>query len=113
MERKHYGAIDGLRTIACIGIMMMHVRANSGYEVFGFVYNTVIPSFTNFTFLFMTISAFGMCCGYYEKMLMVSWNYLGFMAKGFRKSFHFSVCLYCWMWCFHRHVRHSMRLLRT
>ena len=29
---------------------------------------------------------------------MVSWNYLGFMAKGFRKSFHFSVCLYCWMW---------------
>ena len=48
MERKHYGAIDGLRTIACIGIMMMHVRANSGYEVSGFVYNT--PTVSVFEF---------------------------------------------------------------
>lgn len=24
----------------------------------------IIPSFTNFVFLFMTVSAFGMCCGY-------------------------------------------------
>lgn len=28
MERKRYDAIDGLRTIACIGIVMMHVKAN-------------------------------------------------------------------------------------
>lgn len=89
MERKHYGAIDGLRTIACIGIMMMHVRANSGYEVFGFVYNTVIPSFTNFTFLFMTISAFGMCCGYYEKMLNGQLELSRFYGKRFQKILPF------------------------
>lgn len=63
MERKHYGAIDGLRAIAAIGIVMMHVASNNSYEISGFVYEQVIPSFTNFVFLFMTVSAFGMCCG--------------------------------------------------
>lgn len=33
MERKHYGAIDGLRTIACVGIVMMHLRANNAYAI--------------------------------------------------------------------------------
>lgn len=56
MDRKYYGAIDGLRTIACIGIVMMHVRANNAYEISGFIYNDIIASFTNFVFLFMAIS---------------------------------------------------------
>lgn len=33
MEKKHYGAIDGLRTIACIGIVMMHVASNNSYDI--------------------------------------------------------------------------------
>lgn len=69
MEKKHYGAIDGLRAIAAIGIVMMHVASNNSYEISEFVYEQVIPSFTNFVFLFMTVSAFGMCCGYYEKII--------------------------------------------
>lgn len=69
VKKIHYGSIDGLRTIACFGIVMMHVAANNNYDITGFFYNTVISSFTNFVFLFMTISAFGMCCGYYERML--------------------------------------------
>ena len=69
MEKRHYGAIDGLRMIAAFGIAMMHIRANSNYEIAGYVYKQVIPSFTNFVFLFMTVSAFGMCCGYYDKIL--------------------------------------------
>lgn len=69
MERKRYDAIDGLRTIACLGIVMMHMRANNTYEISGFVYDGIIASFTNFVFLFMVISAFGMCCGYLDKML--------------------------------------------
>lgn len=32
-EKKHYEAIDGLRTIACIGIVMMHIRANNSYTI--------------------------------------------------------------------------------
>lgn len=67
--KKHYDAIDGLRTIACIGIVMMHIQANNAYIISGFIYNDLIASFTNFVFLFMVISAFGMCCGYLEKVV--------------------------------------------
>ena len=50
MERKHYGAVDGLRTIACIGIVMMHMATNNEYQIQGFVYQRLIPAFTNFVF---------------------------------------------------------------
>lgn len=50
MEKKHYKSIDGLRTIAAVGIVMMHMRANNNYEIGGYVYNKIIPSFTNFVF---------------------------------------------------------------
>lgn len=35
--KKHYGAIDGLRTIACLGIIMMHMAANNSYSISGFI----------------------------------------------------------------------------
>lgn len=89
MEKKHYGTIDGLRAIACIGIVMMHIAANNSYEISGFIYNTMIPSFTNFVFLFMTVSAFGMCCGYYQRMLDNKVNLSAFYAKRFKKILPF------------------------
>lgn len=89
MEKRHYGAIDGLRMIAAFGIAMMHIRANSNYEITGYVYNTIIPSFTNFVFLFMTVSAFGMCCGYYDKMLTNQVNLTEFYGKRFKKILPF------------------------
>lgn len=89
MEKRHYGAIDGLRMIAAFGIAMMHIRANSNYEITGYVYNTIIPSFTNFVFLFMTVSAFGMCCGYYDKMLKNQVNLTEFYGKRFKKILPF------------------------
>lgn len=67
--KERYGTIDSLCMITCIGIMMMHLRANHNYEIAGYFYNIVIPFFTNFVFLSMMVSAFGMCCGYYEKIM--------------------------------------------
>lgn len=93
MERKHYDAIDGLRTIACIGIVMMHVQANSAYEISGFFYDTVIVSFANFVFLFMLISAFGMCCGYLDKMLNNQISLEKFYAKRYSKILPFFAVL--------------------
>lgn len=89
MEKKHYGTIDGLRMIAAFGIVMMHIRANSNYEISGLIYNNIIPSFTNFVFLFMVVSAFGMCCGYYQKVLnnQISWS--AFYGKRFKKILPF------------------------
>lgn len=87
--KERYGAIDSLRMIACIGIMMMHIQANNNYEIIGYFYNTVIPSFTNFVFLFITVSAFGMCCGYYEKVMNQTISLSDFYAKRFKKILPF------------------------
>lgn len=89
MEHRHYGAIDGLRSIACIGILMMHVRANTSYDIYGFIYDAMIPSFTNFVFLFMTVSAFGMCCGYYDRVINNQISLNDFYGKRFNKIMPF------------------------
>lgn len=71
MSRKEdrYEGIDGLKAYAIIGIVLMHVLLNSEYELNRFIFKQIIPSFTNLVFLFMMISAFGMCCGYYQKII--------------------------------------------
>lgn len=55
---------------------MMHIQANNDYQINNFVYNSVISKFGNFVFLFMMISSFGMCCGYYDKVISgdIKWN---------------------------------------
>ena len=64
-----YEGIDGLKAYAIIGIALMHVLANGKYGIGGFVFERLIPSFTNLVFLFMMVSGFGMCCGYYQKIV--------------------------------------------
>lgn len=91
--QKRYDAIDGLRTIACLGIVLMHVRANGDYAVSGFVFEKLIPSFTNFVFLFMVISAFGMCCGYYGKVVNNRISVNDFYSKWFKKILPFFAVL--------------------
>lgn len=49
-KAMHYEALDGVRAYAIMGIVLMHVRANGKYAIDGFVYNTLITSFTNFVF---------------------------------------------------------------
>lgn len=65
--KERYENLDGMRAYACIGIVLMHVRANGNYGLDGFIYDRLIASFTNLTFFFMLLSAFSMCCGYYER----------------------------------------------
>lgn len=65
---KRYLSLDGLRAYAAIGILLMHVQANVPVRPMGgFLYDTFIPSLTHFVYLFIVISAFGLCCGYYDK----------------------------------------------
>lgn len=89
MEKKYYGAIDGLRKIAAIGILMMLMAANNDYKMSGFIYERIISSFTNFVFLFMTVSAFGMCCGNYEKVMINRISVSDFNKKRFQKILPF------------------------
>lgn len=66
-EKKHYPSLDGFRVISCIGIMMMHIQANTYYQLDGFVWSKIIPSFTHLVLLFIMISGFGMCVGYLKR----------------------------------------------
>ena len=68
-KADRYEGIDGLKAYAIIGIALMHVLANGEYGIGGFVFEWLIPSFTNLVFLFMMVSGFGMCCGYYQKII--------------------------------------------
>lgn len=88
-KSNHYGAIDGLRTIAAIGIVMMHIAANNQYQITGFLYENIIGSFDDFVYLFMTISAFGMCCGYYEMISKNQGSIFLFYRKRIKKILPF------------------------
>lgn len=50
-KADRYEGIDGLKAYAIIGIALMHVLANGEYGVGGFVFERLIPSFTNLVFL--------------------------------------------------------------
>ena len=80
-----YEGIDGLKAYAIIGIALMHVLANGEYRMGGFVFERLIPSFTNLVFLFMMVSGFGMCCGYYQKFKDQKTGVVDFYKKRYRK----------------------------
>lgn len=84
-NKKYYEAIDGLRTYAIIGIVLMHCLKNGTYNFNGLTFNKIIPSFTNLVFLFMIISGFVMCCGYYDKVIYNRINVEQLYSKRYRK----------------------------
>lgn len=84
-KKERYDGLDGLRTYAILGIILMHVLENGRYQKLGFILGKLIPSFTDFVFLFMTVSAFGMCCGYYEKIRNGSISVDKFYSKRYEK----------------------------
>ncbi len=83
--KERYENLDGLRAFACIGIILMHVSANGKYGISGFVFDSIIPSFTNFTYLFMILSAFSMCCGYYESISSGSYDLEKFYLRRYQR----------------------------
>lgn len=65
---KKYNSLNGLRTIACLGIVLMHIKANISYTIPSMIFNAIVDQLGNLTILFMMLSAFSMCCGYYKKV---------------------------------------------
>lgn len=67
--KERYNNFDGLRAFAAFGIIIMHVGANARYMInISEAARLVIGSFTNLVFLFMILSSFSICCGYYDKL---------------------------------------------
>lgn len=92
-QRLRYNAIDGLRAYSSIGIILMHVLANGNYGLSGFVFEKLIPSFTNLVFLFMIVSAFSMCCGYFDKIIGNKISVVEFYSKRYAKIWPFFALL--------------------
>ena len=92
-ERKiannHYPGLDVVRVIAIVGIVLMHVLANGNYDLSGFLFERIIGTAGNFTILFMMVSAFGMCCGYYEKFKAGTINIEIFYRRRYEKLWPF------------------------
>ena len=93
MKSERYDNLDGLRTYAAIGIVMMHVLANGNYNTSGFIFDKLIPSFTNFTCLFMIVSAFSMCCGYYQRFKNRSIDLEYFYKRRYQKIWPYFAAL--------------------
>ncbi len=88
-DKLYYPGLDALRVIACIGIVLAHVASNSSFNIDGWIYQRLIPSFTNFVYVFMVISAFGMCCGYCEKFLENKIDLIIFYKKRYMRILPF------------------------
>ena len=74
----------------------MHVMANIAIKPSdNIVTSAVIPWFTNFTLLFMLVSAFSMCCGYYERVKSGAITPAKFYAKRYHRTWPFFAMMVC------------------
>ncbi|MFR3923808.1 MAG: acyltransferase family protein [Collinsella sp.] len=89
---KRYYAIDGLRAFAAIGIVAMHVMVNTGFRLPELV-SKVVGSLGVAVYLFMAVSAFSMCCGYYDQVISGKISIVDFYKRRFSKVLPFFAAL--------------------
>lgn len=62
---SHYNSIYGFKAIECVGIIIIHVQSNTGYEhKENLIFDIFISSLTWLVWLFLMISGFGLSAGY-------------------------------------------------
>jgi len=93
IHQERYDCLDGLRAYSAIGIVLMHVLVNGQYTLSGFLFETFIPACTDLVFLFMILSAFSLCCGYYERIRNREFDLAVFYNKRFAKIWPFFAIL--------------------
>lgn len=91
-EIKRYKAVDSIRAYAAIGIVSMHVMTNGGFSLPTPLYR-LIGSMGELVYVFMAISGFSMCCGYYKRMLSGDLSIVEFYKRRFSKLVPFLALL--------------------
>lgn len=82
---EHYNSLDGLRAYSAICILVMHIFANSEYVIPILTTSELMPFLNNLTFLFMMVSGFSMCCGYYDRIVSGKITLSSFYKKRYQK----------------------------
>lgn len=94
MTTKRYDSLDGLRALACIGIILMHVQSNITVKPSeNFLTTNIIGFCGNLVLLFMMVSAFSLCCGYFDKFRNGSICIEDFYKKRWRRIWPFFALL--------------------
>lgn len=89
-KRNYFGALDGLRTFAILLVIVVHIKGGGKYNfswhgIGQFIDNDLGKGL----FLFMVISGFAMCCGYYEKIIKHTISLEEFYKKRYIKIWPF------------------------
>ena len=72
----------------------MHVLSNIGVKPSeNYMTETLIPWFTDFTLMFMVVSGFSLCCGYYDKVKSGAITPNAFYKKRYMRILPFFACL--------------------
>lgn len=87
MER--YNGITGLKGIAILAIVFLHVVVNGNYNINSIINEEAVLQLANMVKLFFMLSSFGMCCGYYEKIKNNNINLNEFYGKRYKKILPF------------------------
>ena len=93
-SNNRYENLDGLKVIAAFGIVAMHVSANMGHPLTSIFTTNIIGTMTHFVKLFLILSGFGMCCGYYVKFKEGKADIEKFINVDFLRICHFLYYLY-------------------
>lgn len=83
--QERYNSLDGLRSYAAIGIILAHVYARGGYSLGDYAFHLRMSSLSDLVFLFMMVSGFSMCCGYFQRTVSGQLSLESFYSKRYRK----------------------------
>lgn len=108
-DTRKYRNIDALRTFGCLAIIAWHVKANTGFSTG--VLDKVIPSFDWLVYLFMIISGFGMCNGYYQKLKTGTYSIRRVLFKKVQENSSLFCTADTFKLCYRIHSKDSMRRL--
>lgn len=92
-EKHHYVLIDYLRVFGSFGIILMHILHNGHYDLRNTHILKIVPSFYSFVYMFMSISALGLCIGYYDKIKNNVIDWVDFYKRRYYKIVPFFIVL--------------------
>ena len=85
--KLRFDGIDILKVFSCLAVVAAHLLYNSAFDI-GCLYSKIFLLRKAF-FVFFIISAFGLCCGYYDNILNKTFDLNVFYSRRFGKIFPF------------------------